>query len=400
MLNLVENPYKDTSKQNKKNEENKTKHELVYYRIIDPEINSNFDSWIEGNNCWICDRWHKIQIKYLLGSVNFTKDSQLSDRNYDTEEKTPELPKEKSLKKTEIAAKTISRILKTLLTIPKSKENNTLSHTNNKSKITSLSKPNDNQLKPGLEFKICGSFTHNKNEKMSYDCKTKEVIYFNYVPYGVHKYKILKINTLTQEIVTLTETEIAVKQRDTEIPQYRTKVPHNDKINLKKFNFSRSVFKDFRIDTKPIIDLCFEIDWKKVKITKFVNVADAPKIRKSVYDNYVLIKDIFIYRISRSKSYPTLGWQIFLDFCNEISVLDDKVTIIEIDKAFVAANMEDDDDSGDEDTGANPARELCRYEFIEILIRLAMYKYYTTKICQSYFDAWGTFYSLLCVNFS
>ena len=322
LLNLVENPYKDTLTQNKKNEENKLKHELVYYRIIDPEINSNFDSWIEGNSCWICDRWHKIQIKYLLGSVNFIKDSQLSDINYDSEEKIreiPEIPKEKTLKKTEIAAKTISRILKTLLHVPKSKENNTLPNTNNKSKITSSLKSNDNILKPGLEFKICGSFTDNKHEKMSYDCKTGHLIYFNYVPYGVHKYKILKINTLTKEIVTLTETEIAVKQRDTEIPQYRIKVPHNDKINVKKFHFSRSVFKDFRMDTKPILDLCFEIDWKKVKITKFVSVAaDALKIRESVYDNYLLIKDIFIYRISRSKFYPTLGWLMLLDFCNEI----------------------------------------------------------------------------------
>ena len=90
-----------------------------------------------------------------------------------------------------------------------------------------------------------------------------------------------------------------------------------------------------------------------------------------------------------SKSYPTLGWLGFLDFCNEISVIDNKVDIIEIEKTFVAANKKGDDPEADGTAGNNPSTELCRYEFIEILIRLAILKNYTSNICQSYLAAWG-----------
>ena len=40
-----------------------------------------------------------------------------------------------------------------------------------------------------------------------------------------------------------------------------------------------------------------------------------------------------------------------------------------IDRAFIATNFEDDD------IDDNPNRELCRYEFMEILIRIADFKY-------------------------
>ena len=284
----------------------------------------------------------------------------------------------------------MSILLKSSLLIPKSKkEINVFSTLKNKSKILSPKQAPDNILKPELEFKICGSFTQNNNENLSYNCKTGDLTYCNYVPHGLHKYKIFKIDTLTQEITTLTEIDIVVKQRDTEIQQYRAKVPANNEISPKKFNVLGSVFKDFRRDNKPIVDFCFEIDWKKVKINRFMNGIEIMKIKNSVYDNYMLIKSIFIYRMSISKSYPTLGWLGFLDFCNEISVMDNKISIIELEKAFVATNKKGDDPEAEDIVGNNPSTELCRYEFIEILIRLAILKNYTTKVCQSYLAAWG-----------
>ena len=368
---------------NKRNEDMEDKLnpiELVYYRIIDPEINSNYDSWIEDQNCWICERWHKIHIKYALNDKNFLEDSELRDFNYKAKEKLQDIPK-KNLTRDQ---KHDSILMKNQFLVSTLKSETTLSQLKNKS-----STQPEKIMKPELEFKICGSFTQDQNENLLYDCKTGNLNYCNYVPPGLHKYKIIKINTITQEILTLTETDLIVKQRDREIQQHRVKVPHNDKIKPKQFIFLRSVFKDFRMETKTILDRCFEIDWKKVKINQFVNTIDAPKIKKSVYDNFLFIKNVFIYRISISKSYPTLGWLIFMDFCNEISVLDDKVKILQLHRAFTAVNMENDapeDENIEED---NSAQELCRYEFIEILIRLAVLKYYNTRICQSYLEAWG-----------
>ena len=44
-----------------------------------------------------------------------------------------------------------------------------------------------------------------------------------------------------------------------------------------------------------------------------------------------------------------------------------------VDRAFIAVNYEEDD------IGDNPNRSLCRYEFMEILVRLADAKYRVNK---------------------
>jgi hypothetical protein len=44
-----------------------------------------------------------------------------------------------------------------------------------------------------------------------------------------------------------------------------------------------------------------------------------------------------------------------------------------VDRAFIAVNFEEDE------IGDNPNRSLCRYEFMEILVRIADSKYRTNK---------------------
>ena len=61
-------------------------------------------------------------------------------------------------------------------------------------------------------------------------------------------------------------------------------------------------------------------------------------------------------------------------FCNEAKLVDDQtLKRAQVDLAFVAVNFDDDQVEG------NPQRAICRYEFMEMLVRLAASKYIKDK---------------------
>jgi hypothetical protein len=54
------------------------------------------------------------------------------------------------------------------------------------------------------------------------------------------------------------------------------------------------------------------------------------------------------------------------------------VRATEIDLAFIATNFEEEDQEGNDDAS------LCRFEFFEILLRLANNKYLQPGICKTF----------------
>ena len=84
--------------------------------------------------------------------------------------------------------------------------------------------------------------------------------------------------------------------------------------------------------------------------------------------------------ISQS-NYPNANWLEFVDFIRDCEILDEKVNMSSIDRHFIATNVEI------EQIEENPDRALCRYEFFEILVRIAGQKYKETKIVSTYAQA-------------
>jgi hypothetical protein len=76
--------------------------------------------------------------------------------------------------------------------------------------------------------------------------------------------------------------------------------------------------------------------------------------------------------------YPNIGWLEFSKFCEESRIIDKNCNLSMIDRAFIAVNFEE------EDLDDNPNRELCRYEFMEILVRIADFKYRQRKEEKTY----------------
>jgi len=68
-------------------------------------------------------------------------------------------------------------------------------------------------------------------------------------------------------------------------------------------------------------------------------------------------------------SFPTISMLDFSNLCQQCHILDKFVSVSTLDRLFIATNVElvamDD----------NPDKELCRFEMLEILVRIAAAKY-------------------------
>jgi hypothetical protein len=94
------------------------------------------------------------------------------------------------------------------------------------------------------------------------------------------------------------------------------------------------------------------------------------------------LKEVFTYAVSKS-AFPYFTWLDFSDYCiSVIKVLDKNCTISKLDMAFIATNVEL------VEVLENPDRDLCRYEFFEIILRIANDKYRIPKIEPTFASAY------------
>jgi hypothetical protein len=153
------------------------------------------------------------------------------------------------------------------------------------------------------------------------------------------------------------------------------------KIVERKFKKEMSVFKDWREDSPYILQKSAEIDKREWKAPRFIK--DPDEIEKCwdvIWKYFAKLKDIFITMASRS-NFPSVTILDFTSFCDVCKIMDKNVNLSTIDRLFIATNVEII--ANDE----NPDKELCRFEFFEILLRLGNVKYREIGISNSYHQA-------------
>ena len=94
-------------------------------------------------------------------------------------------------------------------------------------------------------------------------------------------------------------------------------------------------------------------------------------------DNFARIKKIFIVEASKS-GFPCINWIKYADFCSECDVVDANVPLATIDRIFITANVERDEKHAD-----NPPTALQRFEFLEVIARVALAKFKEPGICST-----------------
>jgi len=147
-----------------------------------------------------------------------------------------------------------------------------------------------------------------------------------------------------------------------------------------KFNKDRSVWKTFTEDTPEHLMACLEKDLSYGKIVR-VAKDDYDRLKKTIFKDYLVLKNIFMHLASMS-SYPIIGWNDYSLFVTRSKLPDAKLIVAEIDRALISTNF-----------AMNPyknsaEKELHRYEFIEIIVRLSIVKYLQPKIAKDIVDSY------------
>ena len=82
--------------------------------------------------------------------------------------------------------------------------------------------------------------------------------------------------------------------------------------------------------------------------------------------------------VAAKSNFPNIGQLDWGEFATSAKLKDSVVDTSALDRTFIAANLKV------EGQGNAPSNGLKRFEFLEILVRLANTKYLETKICKTY----------------
>ena len=158
----------------------------------------------------------------------------------------------------------------------------------------------------------------------------------------------------------------------------------------REYKHDSMVFKDWKVDTPIILDKCWEHDSKYWKLTRIIKDPEIQEAVKSVMRRiFPKLKNIFHYLIAKS-SFPCIGWLDYSNWATSVKVVDGdpKIPQATVDRAFTAANFEMEKVEGN----MNPAEALQRFEFLEIVVRLAKAKYLETGMTKTFADAVNMLY--------
>jgi hypothetical protein len=205
--------------------------------------------------------------------------------------------------------------------------------------------------------------------------------YVSLLPPGLHKFWVIKDNSevcVTRQVTRKNWNGYKVNEINVSIRNYDLEPIAVVKEDIKIFDKNKSVFKNFVEDTDQTRKIMFENDKKHLKLNRIIKDEAALKdVYKVLLDNFAVIKEIFDATCAAS-AYPNIGWLDFSNFCDHCQLLDTKfLNRAAIDRCFIAVNVDFDD------LDDNPQQELCRYEFFEIIARIAMCKYQDLPLTQA-----------------
>jgi hypothetical protein len=111
--------------------------------------------------------------------------------------------------------------------------------------------------------------------------------------------------------------------------------------------------------------------------------SDKEILTQTIEKYYLKIKNIFLHYVANSDTYPAIGIKEFTTFCYRSKILDRNLNLATMDRLFITTNVST---NGYKDSSE---RLLHRYEFIEMIVRLAQAKYKEQKGPLSVAEAFG-----------
>ena len=132
----------------------------------------------------------------------------------------------------------------------------------------------------------------------------------------------------------------------------------------------KSMFKDWHQDTQETIERCFKNDQKFWKVEKICGgVAKAKTVLDIFTARYVPLKEIFVVSTIMNNTPPDFSKKEMFKFCQRAGIIDKKLNKTTFDIYWKVTNFEEINQDNNDDDALN------RFEFFEILLRLAKGKY-------------------------
>ena len=159
--------------------------------------------------------------------------------------------------------------------------------------------------------------------------------------------------------------------------------PPPDKWERVQWDIGKSLFKDYRMLNQKLAEDCFEFDWAQSKMQNWVKASEQDELKDLLKDHYQEIIETFRFLGSQSgNEYFTVGSNIFNEFLNQSNVFDSVY-----DQSDLGVNWNSVLVSKDKKQPYNPGNALVRYQFTEILVRIANDRYMRPKLCSSISEA-------------
>mmetsp|Transcript_33982 Transcript_33982/g.33126 ORF Transcript_33982/g.33126 Transcript_33982/m.33126 type:complete len:307 (+) Transcript_33982:58-978(+) len=215
-------------------------------------------------------------------------------------------------------------------------------------------------------------FMVNANYLPDLAAEEKVYVYPLFVEAGKHKF-------IVQGAQDITVHNFISTVREEDIPIYVKQ--HKMKVVERVFKKETSVFKDWKEDTPAVLEKCIQHDLNLWKIPRFVkDPQEQEKLWGIAEKHFKKLKDIFLTLACRS-IYPCISWIDFTNYCEICKIPDKSVVLATIDRLFIATNVEL------EAMDDNPDKALCRYEYLEILVRIANAKFRETGVVGTHSEA-------------
>ncbi|CAD8099201.1 unnamed protein product [Paramecium primaurelia] len=166
-------------------------------------------------------------------------------------------------------------------------------------------------------------------------------------------------------------------------------IPPKLKKQKRIWTFPISIwFKDFRFENEEFLRKCFEKDWSCSKIMKVVkNLDELNEVKNLLWKDYKMIKETYRWYSSYNPTGDvwSISSNVITDFSSATELIDNKtLKLSDLDLKFIATCAASIEYKGNY---RNPERALCRYQFMEFLVRVADDKYFKQKQANSMLES-------------
>lgn len=157
-----------------------------------------------------------------------------------------------------------------------------------------------------------------------------------------------------------------------------------------QWKFETSIFSSYEVPNLSDLEDCFEFDWKMSKLTSLVKVPlHQTQLFELLHGFYPWVYRCYKYLSALSEyDIPSVGVNVLTEYLQLWKVFDPLYRVSDLGVNWSACIV-----PKEKNQIYNPGNSLVRYEFMEILVRIAVDRFIRNRICSNVVDATRKFFN-------